>query len=341
MTKGDIIIRNAIVHILDSTVGVPVLSDTELSYGSDFADFLKEHIYKIYVSDDKKNCEFIKEESEIYKLICDTDEGNMDFVTFSKEVATKLYGIMNSNIDIPSGDLMVVCFEVNQILQLAFLKMNYKESYMHTTISDEGINTNSITKYKAILPTESQKLTEAAIIGIKDNKIKVIEKKYDVNGKKENYFSKLFLCCTTNLSQKAKLGIVEKAIEKVQQEYFDDSEQFEEKMKAKSIIHNDFENNGAITVEEVAEKVFEAKPELQEKFKENVQKYHIEDTEEIIPQNENTTRKFSKQHLTTDTGIEIKIPMEQYNSTDNIEFLTNEDGTISMLIKNIGHITSK
>ena len=112
-------------------------------------------------------------------------------------------------------------------------------------------------------------------------------------------------------------------------------------MKAKSIIHNDFENNGAITVEEVAEKVFEAKPELQEKFKENVQKYHIEDTEEIVPQNENTTRKFSKQHLTTDTGIEIKIPMEQYNSTDNIEFLTNEDGTISMLIKNIGHITSK
>ena len=79
MTNGDIIIRNAIVHILDSTDGVPVLSDTELSYGSDFADFLKEHIYKIYVSDDKKNCEFIKEESEIYKLICDTDEGNMDY----------------------------------------------------------------------------------------------------------------------------------------------------------------------------------------------------------------------------------------------------------------------
>ncbi len=61
----------------------------------------------------------------------------------------------------------------------------------------------------------------------------------------------------------------------------------------------------------------------------------------IEPKNETTVKKFAKQHLTTDTGIEIKIPMEQYNSTDNIEFMTNEDGTISVLIKNIGHITSK
>ena len=341
MTKGDIIIRNAIVHILDSSVGVPVLSDRELSYGSDFADFLKEHIYKILVSDDKKNCEFIKEESQIFQLINDTNEGKMDFVAFSKEVAVRLYEIMNSNIDIPAGDLMVVCFEVNQIMQLSFLKMNYKESYMHTTISDEEGNTNNITKYKSILPNEGQKLTEAAIINLTDYKIKLIEKKYDVNGAKTNYFSKLFLNCTTNLSPKAKLNIVEKAIENVQKEYLNDSEQFEEKMKTKSIIHEELSNQGSINIEEIADKVFEEKTEMKEKFKEKIEKYKIDKEEEIVPQSETTTRKFEKQHLTTDTGIEIKIPMEQYNSTENIEFLTNEDGTISMLIKNIGHITSK
>ncbi|MDE6209618.1 MAG: nucleoid-associated protein [Lachnospiraceae bacterium] len=341
MTKGDIIIRNAIVHILDSTVGMPVLSDSELSYGSDFADFLKEHIYKVLVSDDKKNCEFIEEESEVFRLISNTNEGKMDFVNFSKDIATKLYDIMNSNIEIPAADLMVVYFEVNQIAQLALLKMNYRASYMHTTISDEGVNTNSVTKYKAMLPSETSRLTEAAVINLTDYKIKLIEKKYSVNGVKENYFSKLFLNCTSNLSQKAKLNIVERAIETVQKEYFNDSEQFEEKMRAKSVIHEELTNQGSITVEEVADKVFEEKPELKDKFKEKVKKYKIDEEEEIIPQNETTTRKFEKQHLTTDTGIEIKIPMEQYNSTDNIEFLTNEDGTISVLIKNIGHITSK
>ena len=39
--KEEIHIGQVIVHILDSTVGMPVLSDKVLDYGSDFADFLK------------------------------------------------------------------------------------------------------------------------------------------------------------------------------------------------------------------------------------------------------------------------------------------------------------
>lgn len=341
MVKGDIVIRNAIVHILDSTVGMPVLSDKELDFGSDFSDFLKEHIYKVLVSDEKKSCEFIKEESQVYSLIEETNNGGLDFVAFSKKISEKLYGIMNSNIDIPCADLLVVCFEINQIMHLALLKMNYKESYMHTTLSDEEGNSNSITKYRSILPGEGQKLLEAAIINLTDYRLKIIEKKYDINGKKENYFSKLFLNCTSNLSQKTKLSIVEKAIENVQKEFFEESEQLKEKMKAKSVIHEEITAQGSISIPEVCDKIFEDKTELKEKFKEKIEKYNIKEEEEIIPQNEATTRKFEKQFLKTDTGIEIKIPMEQYNTTDSIEFITNGDGTISVLIKNIGHITSK
>ena len=33
------------------------------------------------------------------------------------------------------------------------------------------------------------------------------------------------------------------------------------------------------------------------------------------------------QRLLTDTGIELKIPMEEYNNKDRIEFITNSDGT--------------
>ncbi len=44
MIKENIRLRKVIVHIMDSTVGMPVLSDTELEYGSEFADFIKEHI---------------------------------------------------------------------------------------------------------------------------------------------------------------------------------------------------------------------------------------------------------------------------------------------------------
>ena len=45
-TKDEIRIEQAIVHILDSSLGMPVLSDVVLDCGSDFSDFLKGHIFK-------------------------------------------------------------------------------------------------------------------------------------------------------------------------------------------------------------------------------------------------------------------------------------------------------
>lgn len=341
MDKGDIRIKNAIVHIMDSAVGMPVLSDTVLSFGSDMADFLEEHICKTLASDDIKKCQFLQEESEVFSILKDYKDQPTEFISVSKSIGELLYGIMNSNIDIPAGDLFVVEFEINRLLQLALLKMNFKECYTHSTISEGGENTNTIMKHRSILPGAGSRLAEAAVISLDDLTIKLVEKKYDINGQKVNYFSKLFLKCTTKLSQKAKLAIVEKAVESVQKEFFNESEQFEEKMKAKSVIHEEIAEQGSISIPEVAAKIFEDKSELKERFKEKIEKYNINEQELIELQNEATTRKFGKQHLTTDTGIEIKIPMEQYNSTESIEFITNEDGTISVLIKNIGHITSK
>lgn len=69
MIKEDIRIRKVIVHIMDSTVGMPVLSDREIEFGSEFADFLKEHIYKVAGGDECKACEFYKEQSEVYQML--------------------------------------------------------------------------------------------------------------------------------------------------------------------------------------------------------------------------------------------------------------------------------
>ena len=41
---SDIRIDRVIIHILDSSVGIPVLSDVEVEHGSDFNDFLRAHI---------------------------------------------------------------------------------------------------------------------------------------------------------------------------------------------------------------------------------------------------------------------------------------------------------
>ena len=340
MNKEDIRIKHVIVHILDSTIGMPVLSDTELEYGSEVAEFLKEHVAKISSGDDAKECRFYKEQSEVYQIL--DSYADEDFVTISKDIATMLYEIMNSNIDIPAADLMVVRFKEGDDEYLALLKMNYKSLYTHRTMTleDGEGNSNEIIRHKSILPSESQRLTEAAIIRLDDLALWVIEKKYEVNGEKTDYFSFLFLKCSSHLSHKSKLSIVSRAVESIQKEGFDETERFEKQMRAKSIIQEEIEEKGGFVVEELAEKIFDEQPELKVAFQDKMEKYNMV-KEEIQPQSENTVRKYQSQHLFTDTGIEIKIPMEQYKNPNRVEFITNTDGTISVLIKNIEHLEAK
>ncbi len=340
MNREDIRIKKVIIHILDSTIGMPVLSDTELEYGSEIADFLKEHIAKISSGDDAKECRFYKEESEVYHIL--NSYADEDFVAVSKDIAMMLYEIMKSNIDIPPADLMAVRFKEGEGEYLALLKMNYKTFFTHRTMpSEDGEgNSNEIIRHKSLLPPESQRLTEAAIIRLDDLAVWVLERKYEVNGEKTNYFSYLFLKCSAHLSHKSKLSIVSKAVESIQKEGFDESERFERQMRAKSIMQEEIEEKGGFVVEELAEKIFDGQPELKVAFQDKMEKYDMV-KEEIQPQSENTVRKFQSQHLYTDTGIEIKIPMEQYKNPRSVEFITNPDGTISVWIKNIEHLEAK
>ena len=208
------------------------------------------------------------------------------------------------------------------------------------TVEDGEGNRNEIIRHKSLLPSESQRLTEAAIIRLSDLSLQVIEKKYEVNGEKTNYFSFLFLKCSAHMSHKSKLSIVSRAVESVQKDGFDDTERYEKQMRAKSIIQEELEEKGGFTVEEIADKIFEEEPELKVAFQDKMEKYDMV-KEEVLPQSENTVRKFQSQHLFTDTGIEIKIPMEQYKNPRSVEFITNPDGTVSVLIKNIEHLEAK
>lgn len=338
MVKEEIRIEKIIVHILDSTVGMPVLSDEEIDFGSDFADFIKEHIHKVASGDDVRTCAFYENESKICQML--REYKDEDFIALSKKMAESLYQIMNSNVDIPSADLTIVRFKDRDDDYLGVLKINLRSNYTHRTASVGEGNTNQIVKFKAVFPTESQRLTEAAIIRLSDLQVRLVEKKYEINGEKVNYFSYLFLKCNSSLSPKTKLNIVTKAIEKVQDDNLDEYTACEAKMRAKCIIQEELEKNGGFVVEDLADRVFEQEPQMRDEFQEKMEKYDMV-KQEVIPQNDSTVRKYQKQCLYTDTGIEIKIPMDRYKDSESVEFITNPDGTVSVLIKNIGHLEAK
>ena len=337
MVKEEIRLRQVILHILDSTTGEPVLSDDCLEMNAELQEFIKEHIVKLVNGDDSKKCEFHKKESEVYEILDTYDDA--EFVRISKDLAKLLYGIMTANIDIPSADLFIARFSADSMEYLAILKMNYKTMYTHRSVPEENMIRNEVFRFKELLPTESQRLSEAAVIRLNDLSVSLIEKKAEINGKKEDYFSELYLKCKTKLSDKKKLSLVQKAIESVNNQAYEYEEVYEPQMKAKSIISEQLEKNGGFVVEELGDLIFKDREDLNTAYRDKLEQYDIV-KEEVLPKAESTTKKYLKQHLITDTGIEIKIPMLQYEE-GNAEIINNPDGTISLHIKNIGNITAR
>lgn len=336
MLSEDMIIKTGIIHILDSSVGVPVLSDCPIDLASDLSDFLKAHIEKFTESDDLKPCRF-SETSEIKGLLQACTPEN--FVETSKSLSEALYDIMTANIDIPAADIAIVVFSCKGEDYLAFLKMNYKTSYTHTTRDKEGRNSNDIILQRALLPALGQKLSEAFVVNLSSGDLLLTEKKYEVNGEKRFYFSELYLECLAPLSQKSKLDLMTRAVEQVNKKYYGEDDA-KRKMEIKHVIYQELEDEGAIKVEDIKQKVFPDSPEMQSELDEKLEKYQLS-YEVVEPKHDETVRKFQKQRLTTDTGIEITIPMEEYQNPDRVEFITNEDGTISVLIKHIGQLSSR
>ena len=310
-----------------------ILSDSEEN--GENLQFAEEDLEELSEGGEESEPAFVSNVN-VYELVKNFSEDNL--VEDSKKLAQALYDIMNANIAIPSADFAVVTFQVHSQPYLALLKMNYKESFVHLTQAEEMGNVNQIIRYKSMLPSATTKLSEAIIIDLTDYSVKLVEKKYEVNGTKVNYLSEMYLHCHAAMSSKTKMDIVTRAVEQVNKKHY--AEEPVKQLEAKRIIKEEIEETGSVNVEKISEKIYGKAPEIKEEFDKKMEKYHMEKAE-VTPQSEKTTKKFEKQYLKTDTGIEINIPMEQYQDAEQVEFITNEDGTISVLIKNINKITTR
>ena len=88
MQKEDIRLRQVIIHIMDSTMGMPVLSDQVIDFGSDFGDFLRAHIFRLLESDDMKKCSF-DEDSKVQAELEAYNEEN--FIPVSQKLGKQQF----------------------------------------------------------------------------------------------------------------------------------------------------------------------------------------------------------------------------------------------------------
>ena len=326
----EIIIHQAILHVLDTTLDAPVLSGNSMELTAEKTAYLQNHIEKLLASDEIRQCRPLPDSAFKNEL-----EHNQDFIDLSCRIAGVLFDYMHAHTTIPGADLAVVDFTRDGAPWLGILKLNYKNGYTHYTETVEGAPVNSIIQQRACLPTQSGKVEEGALVDLRDYSMRLLEKKYDIDGHKEFYLSTVVFQYTQAEPEKKKLQAIQEAAAQAVKDTYED-EPHADAQVAMMIATQAADNDNQVSVEQVRRQLAEEYPLAAVPFDDYVEKSDvIEHAEQPVTVTPARIRRMESRGIHTASGIEVKIPTGVLSSDSEVEFLHDPDGSVSLLIKNV------
>jgi len=230
----NISISRAILHILDTSIGAPVLSENLMSLNEDMREYIEKHILKCLNDADLKKTKFVNEDGLFLKLINEFNV-NTEFKKFTKEISEFFYKLISENPDIKPCDLLFVQANVLNKDYMIILKLNYKKGYIHYTnvhySKELGNSKNIIIEQPCALPSITQKIDEVIFVDLNSLDVFVKEKKCQVYNEPCYYISKHLLGCKEEKTDKEKVKIITGTADKIIKEYYDDDMFMKNKVK--------------------------------------------------------------------------------------------------------------
>lgn len=329
-------INQVVYHILDTGASEPLLSDRPMELDADLFEYFDTCLQKAFAADEGKACAFLPDSAFWQEL-----NANTDFIDLSRRIAGVMFDQMLLYPAIPAGDVAIVDFTAQGgVPYLGVLKLCYRPGYTHQTNTLGNAQYSTIAPQRTLLPA-APKAEEAALIDRANGTVRLVEKKYEQDGKKDVYLSSKVFACTQAMPEKEKLKTVcEKAVEAVRQAYPDpdaleDVPPFEggTETAVELLVRNQAVEN-TIAVGDVCTRMREQYPEAAPAFEQSLQQAGVEQQAQVTV-SPARIRKMENRSFKTESGIEIKIPAELCNSDTAVEFIHSATGGLSLLIKDV------
>ncbi|VDG26329.1 nucleoid-associated protein [Lactiplantibacillus mudanjiangensis] len=324
-------ILNIIDHILDKDSGNVVLSQKEIPKDNlEISKYVEKVIEKVWKS------EYLELDLQRIPLLEQFWNSSDDFQQITEKFALDYFDSIKVHEEIPGGDLLFFNVELDDLSRvIGIAKLDYTQRYIHNVEYDDDVLVNNIVKNNSILPSPGQGVKN--VILIDKEKVKLREQQYTgASGKW--LMSKDFLQIAAVPSKvSADVKQIKKSIQKISEKYDDDD--FAVTSTTQQAIHDSIEKDGVIDNDFIANVVFENKEEAKEEFKDQLAKKAIEPVV-TVPNANYFEKKYERQKIKLDNGIEINVPISLLKNRDAIEFETNPDGSTSVVIKNVGSLKS-
>ena len=323
----DIFVKKAIIHQFSPDDTELVLADQLLTVSPKIEEYLRKKIERVF-SDEAKTGQFNSENPFLDHLKGDLLSNSVKIANFWKEE-------FSISENLKTNDLIFIEFERNGVEHFAFLRISLRENLAH--IGQESGSPLRVTQNN--LPGAGSAPDEALIVNLQTRKYHLIEKRIKHNGAFLNYFSDNLLQVTPAISAKKSIKAVEQTAQKIADNFHQGDFQFQSKVK--SAIFNNLEEDNELSPEKLADQLFDNNLTARLNF--------VDQLKEVIPDkisfdeidSSRQLKKFENQKLSLSNGIELIVPNAIYEDAESVEFIQNENGTYSILIKNIEDIKSK
>ncbi|MGN0658289.1 MAG: nucleoid-associated protein [Emergencia sp.] len=331
------IIKNAILHIMDFSSDICVFSQKELDL-SDFgaAEFIEKHLARILEDGGKKEGQFL-EHSAFLSILERYRNGGMDFTEFSAAAGTLIYDQLSQADEPESCDLLVCRFTEETKEYAGLLLLTNRTAYTHQVENSEDGPSSRIIRYFTMLPGTSQKISNYALIDLETDRVFLSEKKRSICGEETMVLADKVLQCVYGQSDRDTVKTIRKLAGQVAEEY--GANPAIAAARAKSCIIESAEQSVPFTPSDICEEVFRDNEVMKNTFRQKAMEADM--PPKITVDNPKVVKSIRSHRIKTDTGIEIKIPTEYLENSRYVEFISNPDGTISIQLKNIGKIVNR
>lgn len=330
-------IKQAILHILDASHQIPVISEREMDVNDAMINtYITRLMERVYDDSAHRNAEFMSNSGLKYH-VNEYKSGNESFVELSANIANRLFdGLKNTDEPKPC-DIVVSAVMINDRDAIAILKLDHKSYFTHSEEKDGDGAFCNLMGYYTILPTMTQKIGEYAFIMLDNMSIRYRGGNYKVDGEKTDLFADILLECEYEISSREAVNTITREAKKVTAE--NGGNVMETTARIKEYVAENVELGGTIDTEKIASHVFYGRPAMLDEFTAKIVNGKVPPQIEVNPY---VKKKVTSDiRVTTDIGVELSFPAEYYNDPEYVEIVHENDGTLSIVIKNIGELINK
>lgn len=325
-----IIINKILMHMLD-------FEHRKIYHSTDFVD-LNETSIDYYRKKVEKalNAPTMKELTvgSLHEMMLRSEkmvESDEEFIKQAHEMTDKLYSLGSVIEEMPNSNVLFVDCYKNGERFVAVLKLNYRMIPM--SVVEEGIV--RITKQQ-VLPMMGSAVDEAIIINCDQKQMFVIEKKYTIDGKPDFYLNPQWIKGEEKLTDKQKLSTMTKVIKKMDNIYNVNDGKAMPLMKQE--IQEKLDTNQPVKPLEIVKKVLEKDYQAQEESEVMLKDLGIGEEDQIQSV---ALSSIDVCKLVLDDEIEVSLPIEEYLSGSHLEKRKEENGSYSIILKDINEVIVK